>query len=112
LAGGSAVDVSALLAVIANVRAVVHCECTAALLFAVESSSTQTSACTGATPVVCRSASDATPLGAVVLRLETNEDDTSFVGLADSAAGATDTAKIVCQVVKWCASLGAECTVA
>jgi hypothetical protein len=44
-------------------------------------------------PVVCRSASDATPLGAVALRLETNEDGTSLFGLADSAAGATDTAK-------------------
>jgi hypothetical protein len=42
------------------------------------------------------------PLG-VVLRLKTNADGTSLIGfrVAESATGATDTAKIVCQVVKW-----------
>jgi hypothetical protein len=42
-------------------------------------------------------------LDAVVLRLETNDDDgTTSIGLADAASDGT--AKIVCQVVKYCAA--------
>jgi hypothetical protein len=52
---------------------------------------------------VCRSVSSATMLDAVVLRLETNDDDgTTSIGLADAASDGT--AKIVCQVVKYCAA--------